>query len=84
MACCKPEALLSTYSRRITIEFTCKYNETVQAQTVVVYSWNENSENGAPLIPTLGNGTFFDDTLFKILPLNIINKITFRQKVDRL
>ena len=52
-----------------TIEFTCKNNVTTEAQTVIVYSWNENSENGASLIPTLGNGTLFVDTLSKILPL---------------
>jgi hypothetical protein len=51
------------------VNFTCKFNETVEAQTVLVYAWNENSENGAPLIPTLGNGTFYVDTLSKILPL---------------
>ncbi len=50
------------------INFTCQYNETVEAQTILVYAWNENSENAAPLIPTLGNGTLYVDTLSKILP----------------
>ncbi|CAF3324718.1 unnamed protein product [Rotaria sp. Silwood2] len=54
---------------RTAINFTCQYNETVEAQTTLVYAWNENSENGACLIPTLGNGTFYVDTLSKILPL---------------
>ncbi len=54
---------------RTAINFTCQYNETVEAQTILVYSWNENSENGASLIPTLGNGTLYVDTLSKTLPL---------------
>ena len=54
---------------RTAINFTCQYNDTVEAQTALVYAWNENSENGACLIPTLGNGTLYVDTLSKTLPL---------------
>ena len=35
----------------------------------VLYSaWNECSENGACVIPTLGNGTLYVDALGKVLP----------------
>jgi len=35
---------------------------------MVVYAWNESSENGFTVIPSKGNGTIFIDTLAKILP----------------
>ncbi|CAF1541593.1 unnamed protein product, partial [Rotaria sp. Silwood1] len=39
------------------INFTCQYNETVDAQTIIIYAWNECTETAASLVPTLGNGT---------------------------
>lgn len=51
------------------LEFTCTNVDSVEAQTVVVYAWNESSENGAALIPSLGNHTMYVDALSKILPM---------------
>ncbi len=50
------------------INFTCTHSNFVEAQTMVVYAWNECSENGACIIPTIGNGTKYVDALSKILP----------------
>jgi hypothetical protein len=52
------------------INFTCNYNETVDAQTMIVYAWNECSETSGSLVPSLGNGTLYIDTLSKILPMS--------------
>ncbi len=51
------------------INFTCQYNETVDAQTIIIYAWNECTETAASLVPTLGNGTLYVDTMSKILPM---------------
>eukprot|EP01084_Bolivina_argentea_P102985 184494_1 len=51
------------------IDFTCKYgNNVTEAQTIIIYAWNECTENGACVIPTLGNGTLYVDALGKVLP----------------
>ena len=51
------------------IDFTCEYGDNVtEAQTMIMYAWNECSENGACVIPTLGNGTLYIDSLAKVLP----------------
>ena len=47
-----------------------------EAQTVVVYAWNESSENGAALIPSLGNGTLYVDALAEVLPMQCGNATT--------
>jgi hypothetical protein len=52
------------------INFTCNYNETVDAQTMIIYAWNECSETSGSLVPSLGNGTLYIDTLSKILPMS--------------
>ena len=54
---------------RASINFTCTYNQTVDAQTIIIYAWNECSETSGSLIPSLGNGTLYIDTLSKILPM---------------
>jgi len=50
------------------INFTCTYNETVEAQTIIIYAWNECSETSGSLVPSYGNGTLYIDALSKILP----------------
>lgn len=50
------------------INFTCTYPEFAEAQTVIMYAWNECTENGACIIPTLGNGTYYVDAMAKVLP----------------
>jgi hypothetical protein len=50
------------------INFTCTYNETAEAQTIIIYAWNECSETSGSLVPSLGNGTLYIDALSKILP----------------
>jgi len=55
---------------RSAINFTCQYNETVDAQTIIIYAWNENSETAGSLVPTLGNGTLYVDAMSKILPMS--------------
>ena len=50
------------------LNFTCAHSAGAEAQTVVVYAWNESSENGAALVPSLGNGTMYVDALAKVLP----------------
>jgi len=50
------------------VEFTCKNAPAVESQTILVYAWNESSENGACLIPSLGNGTAYVDALAQVLP----------------
>ena len=50
------------------LNFTCANPRAVEAQTVLVYAWNESSENGAALIPSLGNGTLYVDALHDVLP----------------
>ena len=52
------------------INFTCNYKQFVEAQTMIIYAWNECTENGACLIPTLGNGTLYIDALPKVLPVD--------------
>ncbi|CAF4053750.1 unnamed protein product [Adineta steineri] len=49
---------------------TCTNTNVAEAQTVIVYAWNENSENGASLIPTIGNGTYYINALSEILPMS--------------
>ncbi|CAF1480738.1 unnamed protein product [Adineta ricciae] len=51
------------------INFTCTYNQTAEAQTIIIYAWNECSETSGSLVPSLGNGTLYIDTLSKILPM---------------
>ncbi len=51
------------------IQLTCANKTTIDAQTVLVYAWNESSENGACLIPSLGNGTYYVRALAEILPM---------------
>ena len=50
------------------LNFTCAYPTGAEAQTIVVYAWNESSENGAALIPSIGNQTLYVDALAKVLP----------------
>jgi len=52
------------------IDFTCKNAVATEAQTIIVYAWNESSENGAALMPSLGNSTLYVDALSQILPRN--------------
>eukprot|EP01111_Echinosteliopsis_oligospora_P014974 TRINITY_DN5778_c0_g1_i2.p1 TRINITY_DN5778_c0_g1~~TRINITY_DN5778_c0_g1_i2.p1 ORF type:complete len:394 (-),score=61.53 TRINITY_DN5778_c0_g1_i2:28-1209(-) len=52
------------------IEFACTHNITVESQSIIIYAWNELSENGATLIPSLGNGTLYIDALSEISPLS--------------
>jgi hypothetical protein len=52
------------------INFTCTYNETVDAQTIIIYAWNECSETSGSLVPSYGNGTLYIDALSKILPMS--------------
>ncbi|CAF0781929.1 unnamed protein product [Adineta steineri] len=49
------------------IQLTCTNKNITEAQTVIVYAWNENSENGASLIPTIGNGTYYINALSEVL-----------------
>ena len=51
------------------VNFTCAHPTSAEAQTVVLYAWNESSENGAALIPSLGNGTLYVDALARVLPM---------------
>jgi hypothetical protein len=37
---------------------------------MIVYAWNECSETSGSLVPSLGNGTLYIDTLSKILPMS--------------
>lgn len=55
---------------RSAVNFTCQNKEIAEAQTIIVYAWNECSETAASLIPTLGNGTLYVETLSKLLPLS--------------
>ena len=55
---------------RSTVNFACQYNETAEAQTIIIYAWNECSETSGSLVPSLGNGTLYIDTLSKILPMS--------------
>eukprot|EP01084_Bolivina_argentea_P229502 387323_1 len=50
------------------IDFVCRNKEFVEAQTIMLYAWNECTENGACIIPTLGNGTAWVDALSDVLP----------------
>ena len=52
------------------INFTCQYPTTVDAQTMIIYAWNECSETSGALIPSYGNGTLYVDALAKILPMS--------------
>jgi hypothetical protein len=52
------------------IQLTCAHRNITEAQTVIVYAWNENSENGASLIPSIGNGTYYVRALSEILPMS--------------
>ena len=54
---------------RAAIELTCTYKNVTEAQTVIIYAWNECDENGAAIIPSLGNGTYFVRALNEILPM---------------
>ena len=51
------------------IRMTCDNRNGTEVQTVLVYAWNECAENGASLIPSLGNGTYFVRALSEILPM---------------
>jgi len=53
------------------LNFTCANHHSggAEAQTIVVYAWNESSENGAAIIPSLGNATAYIDALNKVLPM---------------
>ena len=62
------------------INVTCGSGSGVEAETVVVYAWNESSENGAALIPSLGNGTMYVDALSKVLPVECSSNKTSRVK----
>ena len=55
------------------LNFTCANAAVTEAETVVVYAWNESSENGAALIPSLGNGTMYVDALAQVLPMQCSN-----------
>jgi len=50
------------------VKFTCTNVEYAEAQTILVYAWNESSENAACLIPSLGNSTVYIDALHQVLP----------------
>ena len=52
------------------LNFTCSHAAATEAETVVVYAWNESSENGAALIPSLGNKTMYLDALAQVLPFH--------------
>ncbi|CAF1290151.1 unnamed protein product [Adineta steineri] len=54
------------------IQLTCINKNITEAQTVIVYAWNEN---GASLIPTIGNGTDYINALSEILPMSCQNTI---------
>jgi len=58
------------------LNFTCTHSDATEAETVVVYAWNESSENGAALIPSLGNGTMYVDALSAVLPMHCSNTTT--------
>jgi len=49
------------------VDFTCQSKFT-PAKAIIMYAWNESNENGAALIPTLGNGTLYVDALQSVLP----------------
>ncbi|CAF3112048.1 unnamed protein product [Rotaria socialis] len=51
------------------INFTCTHNQTAEAQTIIIYAWNESSETSGSLVPSMGNGTLYIDALSKILPM---------------
>lgn len=51
------------------ISFTCTHQAAVEAQTVIIYAWNEYTENAAAIGPNLGNGTLYVDALSQILPM---------------
>ncbi len=55
---------------RNAIQLTCANKNVTEAQTVIVYAWNECSENGAALIPSIGNGTYYVKALSEILPMS--------------
>jgi hypothetical protein len=52
------------------IQLTCAHKNVTEAQTVIVYAWNECDENGAALIPSLRNGTYYVRALSEILPMS--------------
>ncbi len=52
------------------IQLTCDNKNVTETQTVLVYAWNECAENGAALIPSLGNGTYFVKALSQLLPMS--------------
>ncbi|CAF0746483.1 unnamed protein product [Adineta ricciae] len=54
---------------KTSLELTCTNQNVTEAQTVIVYAWNENSENGAALIPSIGNGTYYISALSDMLPM---------------
>jgi hypothetical protein len=49
------------------VAFTCQSPKT-PAKAVIIYAWNELNENGAAIIPTIGNGTLYVDALQRVLP----------------
>jgi len=53
---------------RSAVQWTCNNAKAAEAQTMLIYAWNESSENGAALIPNLGNGTLYVDALSAVLP----------------
>ena len=54
---------------KTSLELTCTNQNVTEAQTVIVYAWNENSENGAAIIPSIGNGTYYISALSDMLPM---------------
>ena len=64
-----PNRKLSLYSYVHTVVFFEIYTTLILCVMLLIYSaWNECSENGACVIPTLGNGTLYVDAVGKILP----------------
>ena len=53
---------------KTSLQLTCTNQPVTEAQTVIIYAWNENIENVAPLIPTLVNGIYYVRALSEILP----------------
>ncbi len=51
------------------IQLTCTNKNVTESQTILIYAWNESSENGGCLIPSVGNGTYYVNALSKILPM---------------
>ena len=65
----QPTAMELQQFFRDAIQLTCTNRSVTEAQTVIVYAWNECSENGASLIPSVGNGSYYVHALSDILPM---------------